>query len=115
MYAAGGDFVVGWQSLDDFVGDDMTIVFEPETSDSPTPGPIEITVQDGGVALMSVTEDFDGDETYDIYWYVNGNGNGSCDDSDVDPKGHTSADLGVSGRGISYRTRLSTDGVCSHF
>ena len=95
-------------------GDGATIyaVFVPRPSGD-TIGPIEATVQDDGTAALLAA--IDGDVTYDIYYYVDGNGNGTCDEADADVKRQAVAEPGVEGIGRSYIGRdIDTTGICDH-
>lgn len=116
--AGEADFQIGWEGFDDFVGSDIIVVFVPESAGVDGLGPLETAVLPGGLALLNVTEGFDDDERYDIYYYVDGNDNGACDPSnDTDPKGRHTAQPGVVGVGTTYASTIgvATDGYCDNF
>ena len=112
LLAGGSGFAIGFQGLDDFVGSTIYAVFEPRPSGD-TLGPITTTVQgDGTAALVAAV---DGDVTYDVYYYVDGNGNGTCDEADDDVKGRQVAESGVEAIGVSYAgLNIDTEGICDH-
>ncbi len=112
LLAGGSGFAIGFQGLDDFAGSTIYAVFEPRP-DGDTVGPITTTVLDDGTAALVAA--IDGDVTYDIYYYVDGNDNGTCDEADADVKRHGVADAGVEAIGVSYIGRdISTEGFCDH-
>ena len=112
LLAGGSAFGIGFAGLDDFAGSTIYAVFVPRPSGD-TIGPIEATVQDDGTAALLAA--IDGDVTYDIYYYVDGNGNGTCDEADADVKRQAVAEPGVEGIGRSYIGRdIDTTGICDH-
>ena len=110
LLAGGSGFGIGFAGLNDFAGSTIYAVFVPRPSGD-TLGPIEATVQDDGTAALLAA--IDGDVTYDIYYYVDGNDNGTCDEADADVKRHAVAQSGVEGIGLSYIGRdIDTTGIC---
>ena len=110
LLAGGSGFGIGFSGLDDFAGSTIYTVFVPRP-DGDTIGPIETTVQDDGTAALLAA--IDGDVTYDIYYYVDGNDNGTCDEADADVKRHKVADTGVEAIGVSYiGLNIETEGIC---
>ncbi len=112
LLGGGSGFAIGFQGLDDFAGSTIYAVFVPRP-DGDTLGPIEATVREDGTAALLAA--IDGDVTYDIYYYVDGNGNGTCDEADADVKRHRVAEPGVEEIGVSYIGRdIDTEGICDH-
>ncbi len=112
LLGGGSGFGIEFLGLDDFAGSTIYAVFVPRP-DGDTLGPVTTTVQGDGTATLVAA--IDGDVTYDIYYYVDGNDNGTCDEADADVKRHAVADTGVEGIGVSYIGRdISTEGFCDH-
>ena len=112
LLAGGSGFGIGFAGLNDFAGATIYAVFVPRP-DGDTLGPIEATVQDDGTAALLAA--IDGDVTYDIYYYVDGNDNGTCDEADADVKRHEVANTGVEAIGVSYiGLSIDTAGICDH-
>ena len=112
LLGGGSGFAIGFQGLDDFAGSTIYAVFVPRP-DGDTLGPIEATVREDGTAALLAG--IDGDVTYDIYYYVDGNGNGTCDEAEADVKRHRVAEPGVEEIGVSYIGRdIDTEGICDH-
>ena len=112
LLAGGSGFAIGLQGLDDFAGATIYAVFEPRPSGE-TLGPITTVVQDDGTAAILAA--IDGDVTYDVYYYVDGNDNGTCDEADADVKRHAVAEAGAEAIGVSYIGRdIDTEGICAH-
>ena len=112
LLAGGSGFAIGLQGLDDFAGATIYAVFEPRPSGE-TLGPITTVVQDDGTAAILAA--IDGEVTYDVYYYVDGNDNGTCDEADADVKRHAVAEAGAEAIGVSYIGRdIDTEGICAH-
>ena len=112
LLAGGSGFVIVFQGLDDFAGSTTHAVFEPRPSGD-TLGPVTTTVQGDGTATLVAA--IDGDVTYDVYYYVDGNDNGTCDEADADVKGRQVAESGVEGIGVNYiGLNIDTEGICDH-
>ena len=112
LLAGGSVFAIGLQGLDDFAGATIYAVFEPRPSGE-TLGPITTVVQDDGTAAILAA--IDGEVTYDVYYYVDGNDNGTCDEADADVKRHAVAEAGAEAIGVSYIGRdIDTEGICAH-
>ena len=112
LLAGGSGFAIGLQGLDDFAGATIYAVFEPRPSGE-TLGTITTVVQDDGTAAILAA--IDGEVTYDVYYYVDGNDNGTCDEADADVKRHAVAEAGAEAIGVSYIGRdIDTEGICAH-
>ena len=113
LIGSGAGFVLDWRGLDDFAGSRIFVVFEPESADAIKLGPLQATVGTDGTASRTVVDGFDGNSAYDIYWVVDGNGNGTCDEANADVKGHENASADESPFEIVV-AGLSDEGVCDH-
>ena len=113
----GSDFTVEWQGLDDYSGDTLVAIMENEDDASADSlGPIEVEIDDAGMAAVVFTDGY-GDGNWKLYYWVDGNGNGTCDQGDGrDVIQRTSIASGLEAKGISYLSGFaSPDDGCDRF
>jgi uncharacterized membrane protein required for colicin V production len=113
---AGADasgVVVGFTGLTSFVGSSMSAIFE-----DPAGGIMGVLTTDvlmGGFAALPV-EGLTADLDYTMTYYVDGNGNGQCDDDTDDVKGTVVIAAGMTQAGVPYAgDHGSGKGLCGAF
>ena len=72
-------------------------------------------VKADGTARLEVPDGIDGDTTYDIWYFADGNDNATCDEQAVDAKRHETLDPGtVEIATSSLSVNIGTEGVCDY-
>jgi membrane protein required for colicin V production len=115
LLGSGSEFTFEWTNAEDFAGDNIFAVFEPRTDSGVAFGPLRMRIGDDGVALLEVPDGIDGGTTYDIYYFVDVNDNGVCDEEGSDVKRQQTLQPGVveiSTSTLSFD--IAADGVCAH-
>ncbi len=99
----GSDFTVEWQGLEDYSGDTLVAVMENEDDESADLlGPLEVEIDSDGMAAVVFAEGY-GDGDWKLYYWVDGNGNETCDQDDGrDVIQRTSVASGLEAIEISY-------------
>ena len=115
LLGTGSEFAMEWMGADEYAGSAIYVVFEPRSGDAVTLGPLSTTVKEDGTARLEVPDGIDGDTTYDIWYFVDGNDNAICDEEDVDAKRHDTLEPGISEIGTSTLILdIAGEGVCDH-
>ena len=99
----GSDFTVEWHGLEDYSGDAIFAVLENANDDGAVPlRPIEAEIDADGIAMVVFTEGY-GDGDWKLYYWVDGNGNGTCEQDDsADVKQRISVASDLETIGLSY-------------
>lgn len=111
------DLTLTWNGLEDFEGSELHMVLEPDppSSNVDNVGPLSEVVGDDGSATIATS--VKSDEFYDLYYYIDHNGNGTCDQDDPsDVKRHTTVPSNIEEMEIGYLSGVETPpDVCVHF
>lgn len=104
--------VIGFNGLSDFTGDEISAMVDDGSGE--LAGPLTATVLTGGVAVLGL-DGLESDTAYTVSYYVDGNTNGTCDETDVDVKGTVELPAGATEAGVSYSGDPGLATVCEAF
>jgi membrane protein required for colicin V production len=115
LAGTGDGLLIAWEGLDDYEGSTIRAMFEPEDGGDAI-GPFNANVQDDGTAALRAGSGYDATVSYDVYYYIDGNDNGECDESSSDVRRVESAGAGDEVMGVAFSEGESAvEDICSHF
>jgi hypothetical protein len=111
------DLTLTWNGLDEFEGAELHAILElnPPASFLNNPDAGSAMIDENGSATIVL--EVDGEKDYDLYYYVDHNGDGACDESDsTEIKGDDFIPSGVEEKVMGYLSGfVIPEGVCPHF